>query len=83
MTTKLRALHITPTAKVALSICLPIVNENKVYQTTDEGNTWQDITPNEKMKNNSNYSEGSIPQGDEKLRIINCNREVSRSLCIR
>ena len=24
------------------------VNENKVYQTTDEGNTWQDITPNEK-----------------------------------
>lgn len=23
------------------------VNENKVYQTTDEGNTWQDITPNE------------------------------------
>ena len=24
------------------------VNENKVYQTTDEGKTWQDITPNEK-----------------------------------
>ena len=24
------------------------VNENKVYQTTDEGNTWQDITPGEK-----------------------------------
>lgn len=26
------------------------VNENKVYQTTDEGNTWQDITPNEKWR---------------------------------
>ena len=24
------------------------VNENKVYQTTDEGKTWQDITPREK-----------------------------------
>lgn len=24
------------------------VNENKVYQTTDEGKNWQDITPNEK-----------------------------------
>ena len=24
------------------------VNENKVYRTTDEGKTWQDITPNEK-----------------------------------
>ena len=24
------------------------VNENKVYQTTDEGKTWQDITPGEK-----------------------------------
>ncbi len=24
------------------------VNEEKVYQTTDEGKTWQDITPNEK-----------------------------------
>lgn len=24
------------------------VNENKVYQTTDEGKTWQDIKPNEK-----------------------------------
>ena len=26
------------------------VNENKVYQTTDEGKTWQDITPNEKWR---------------------------------
>ena len=26
------------------------VNENKVYQTTDEGKNWQDITPNEKWR---------------------------------